>query len=117
MTVSMKSVMVALWCILFSAAVSAQTTESNESTKQLWQLMDYLAVDYGGAVANGEIVSESEYAEMLDFTENAQKQSQALPEHPSKASVVASVDQLREAVVNKADSTEVAKRAHAANAL
>jgi len=117
MTVSIKRVMVALWCILFSAAISAQTTESSEGTKQLWQLMDYLAVDYGGAVANGEIVSESEYAEMLDFTENAQKQSQALPEHPSKAAVVASVEQLREAVVNKADSAEVAKRAHAANAL
>lgn len=113
----MKNVIVMLWCVLFSTVVSAQSAESTEGTKQLWQLIDYLAVDYGGAVAGGAVVSEGEYAEMLDFTENAQKQSQSLPEHPSKATLIASIDQLREAVVNKADSVEVAKRAHAANAL
>lgn len=116
--VSMKSILVMLWCVLFSAAVSAQSTESSAGTKQLWQLMDYLAVDYGGAVTDdGAIKSESEYAEMLDFTENAEKQGEALPEHPSKAAVIAAIGQLREAVVNKANRAEVAKRAHAANAL
>lgn len=113
----MKNVIVMLWCVLFSTAVSAQSAESSESTKQLWQLIDYVAVDYGGAVDKGAIISEGEYAEMLDFTENAQKQVQALPEHASKASLIASVDRLREAVLNKADSAEVAKLAHAANAV
>jgi len=111
----MKRMLVMLWCVLFSVTANAQTAESSDSTKQLWQLIDYVAVDYNGAVADGAIISEAEYAEMLDFTENAQKQVQALAEHPSKANLIASVDQLREAVVNKADSAEVAKRAHAAN--
>lgn len=106
-----------LWCVLFSTTVNAQSAESGESTKQLWQLIDYVAVDYGGAVANGEVIKVSEYAEMMDFTANAQKQVQELPEHASKASLIINVDHLRQAVVNKADSTEVAKLAHAVNAV
>jgi len=113
----MKSVIALLCCLVFSTAATAQSTESNESARQLWKLMDYMSVDYGGAVANGEVISESEYAEMLDFTENAQKQAQALPENASKANLIVAVDKLREAVVNKADSAEVAKLAHAADAV
>jgi len=117
MTVNLKGVVAILWGVLFSAMASAQTVTSSDSTKQLWQLIDYVAVDYGGAVAGGEVISEDEYAEMLDFTENAQQQVQALPEHVSKTTLTASVDKLREAVQNKADSADVAKLAHAANAI
>ena len=117
MTVSMKRTIVMLWCVLFCTTASAQSAESSDGAKQLWQLIDYVAVDYGGAIANGAVVSEGEYAEMLDFTENAQKQALLLPDHSSKSVLIASINQLREAVVNKADSFEVAKRAHAANAI
>ncbi len=112
----MKSVVIILWCVLISSIVSAQSPNSGENSKQLWQLLDYVAVDYSGAVENGVIVSEAEYAEMLDFTQNALQQVQELPPHPSKAALVASIAQLREAVVIKADSVEVAKIANAANA-
>lgn len=85
--------------------------------RQLWQLIDYVAVDYGGAVANGAVVSEFEYAEMLDFTNNAVKQVQALPPRPTRATISAAIGDLRAAVVGRADSTEVTRLAHRANAL
>ena len=35
-----------------------------------WRLLDYLGVDYGGAVADGgRIVSPSEYDEMVEFAQ------------------------------------------------
>lgn len=85
--------------------------------RQLWQLIDYVAVDYAGAVEGGKVVSESEYAEMLDFTENAAKQLQVLPAHDAKPQVVEAIAALRAAVERKAAGTEVAALAHRANAL
>jgi high-affinity iron transporter len=32
-----------------------------------WRLLDYLAVDYPGAVRDGRIVSQAEYDEMREF--------------------------------------------------
>ena len=93
-----------------TAAPQAQATDA----RQLWQLLDYVAVDYGGAVENGQIASEGEYAEMLDFSANALQQAQALPAHADKARVVALAGQLRAAVQAKATADDVAQLAHQA---
>ena len=45
----------------FAAALSAV------DPRQTWQLLDYVAVDYGAAVQTGRVVSEAEYAEMREF--------------------------------------------------
>lgn len=103
-------------CLFAAGPVAAQQAASTDA-KQLWQLIDYVAVDYGGAVANGAIVSEAEYAEMLDFTENAGKQVQSLPAHTSRDNIAAAIGELRAAVVRKADGADVARLAHRANAL
>jgi len=103
--------------VMLAGAAVAQPASEGGVAKQLWQLLDYVAVDYSGAVANGAVVSPSEYAEMIDFTDNARKQVQQLPEHASKASIAAAIDALRVAVERKADAAEVARLAHGANAL
>jgi len=36
-------------------------------TQQLLQLIDYVGVDYSGAVANGQVINTAEYEEMQDF--------------------------------------------------
>jgi high-affinity iron transporter len=82
--------------------------------RQLWQLLDYVAVDYGGAVTDGKVASEGEYEEMLDFTANALKQAEILPAHADKAKVAAVIAQLRSAVEKKAAGDEVARLAHQA---
>lgn len=93
------------------------SSPADTGARQLWQLLDYIAVDYSGAVDKGAVVSESEYAEMRDFAGNAASQAQALPPHASKAAVGAAVEQLRAAVLGKADATEVARLAHQAEDL
>ncbi len=104
-------------CLLAAGTAFAQSTPPAADARQLWQLLDYVAVDYGGAVADGKVESESEYAEMLDFTDNAAKQIQQLPAHASKDAIAAAIGDLRAAVERKADAAEVARLAHHANAL
>ena len=104
----------AIW-FLFTGSAFAQTATSGY-VKQLWQLLDYVAVDYSGAVADGAIISEAEYAEMLDFTENAGALLQSLPEHASKPTIAEKIAELRAAVLRKEASIEVSRLAHQANA-
>ena len=102
---------------LLAGGAQAQGADQGAEARQLWQLIDYVAVDYSGAVEHGKVASESEYAEMLDFTENAATQITALPAHAAKAGVAAAIADLRAAVVAKADAAEVKRLAHHANAL
>lgn len=111
-----KSYLVIMMSLMLLSGISfAETTSSNSGAKQLWQLIDYVAVDYGGAVDNGAVVSEAEYAEMLDFTNNATLQSQALPAHTSKDAITVAIADLRAAVARKADAADVKRLAHLAN--
>lgn len=116
----MKRLLWVLWVgVCFWGPAIAQTlpVQADEGPRQLWQLLDYVAVDYGGAVDKGAVVSESEYAEMRDFTANAVTQAQALSSHASKDAVVSAVHQLQQAVANKVDGSQVARLAHQAEAL
>ncbi|WP_225318955.1 FTR1 family protein [Cellvibrio sp. KY-GH-1] len=106
---------VVTWFLIAGSAF-AQSVAPGDS-KQLWQLLDYVAVDYSGAVADGVIISEAEYAEMLDFTENAGAQLQLLPEHESKQNIADKIAELRAAVLRKEASKNVAPLAQQANAL
>jgi len=104
--------------VLTIAALSwwmTQAWPAEPDAKQLWQLLDYVAVDYGGAVAGGRVVSDSEYAEMQEFTASAAEQVRSLPPHPSKDELVRAVGDLSRAVADKADGVTVARLAHRAN--
>lgn len=113
---SFKRFILVLMCFMLPSGLSfAETAVTDNGAKQLWQLIDYVAVDYGGAVDSGVIVSEAEYAEMLDFTNNAILQSQALPAHAAKNEITAAIADLRAAVEHKADALEVKRLANLAN--
>ena len=58
---------------------------SETEARQLWQLLDYVAVDYPGAVQHVSVVSAVEYGEMQEFTARAESQVLALPKHPLQA--------------------------------
>src|SRR5258707_15134431 len=63
----------------------AHTPNPLEQASQTWEILDYLADDYRGAVANGRIVSASEYAEMGEFAAAIRAQLHALPTVPASA--------------------------------
>lgn len=115
-SVHMCIVSVVVTWLLFAGSAFAQTAAPADS-KQLWQILDYVAVDYSGAVEDGVVVSEAEYAEMLDFTENANTLLQSLPEHASKPHITEKIVELRAAVLQKQAAKDVAHLAHQANAL
>jgi len=53
-------------------------------SQQLLQLIDYMSVDYDGAVKDGRIVNEVEYNEMRDFSAGIIQHLIALPESEKK---------------------------------
>lgn len=53
--------------ILVTFLFSSVSQASEADVKRVWQILDYLAVDYAGAVKDGKVVSQSEYDEMKEF--------------------------------------------------
>jgi high-affinity iron transporter len=56
------------------------TITAQANPQQLLQLIDYLGVDYAGAVQQGKVVNIEEYNEMLDFSKAINEQIKQLPE-------------------------------------
>lgn len=79
--------------------------------KQVWQLLDYVAVDYGGAVLGGVVQKDSEYAEMQEFAAAAERQLRELPRGDATVSLQRQAAGLRDAVSSKADAATVARLA------
>ena len=73
-----------LLAIALAAGLAAPATAAATNAQTAWRLLDYLAVDYAGAVAGGKVVSASEYAEMREFSGSVGEQLAALPANPAK---------------------------------
>lgn len=101
-------------CLFFwRLIIPAQAVENSETqAKQVWQLLDYVAVDYGGAVAKKKILNGAEYQEMQEFTLNAERQLSELPAHAEKIILQNQAAKLRQAVNDKEDPAMVEKLAH-----
>lgn len=76
-------------------------------TQQLLQLIDYVGVDYSGAVVNGQVVDDAEYAEMLDFSSGIAQQLADLPPHEVKTALAEKSHLLSSLVQQKASTKEV----------
>lgn len=107
----LMALLLATYALISGPALAADSTETK--AKQIWQLLDYVAVDYGGAVANGTVLKASEYAEMQEFVATAERQLGELPSKTDKARLLQQATELRRAVANKADPAIVAQLAHA----
>ncbi len=100
-------------CLMHSVSPAhADEFVTQSKTKQIWQLLDYLAVDYGKSVQDGNIISKPEYAEMQEFVSAAERQLVELPPTPAKPALSASAADLRKAVAEKASPTKVSVQAH-----
>jgi high-affinity iron transporter len=98
---------------LFALLAAAPAAAQQAGVQTSWRLLDYIAVDYPGAVQDGRVVSEAEYKEMVEFAGSVRERIGALPANPAKARLTAETDQLQSAVKRKAAPDEVAKLAHA----
>lgn len=96
-----------LVCALtLSFAVAAHAGEAD--VRRIWQLLDYLAVDYPGAVKDGAVVSASEFEEMREFAKTSQTKLAALEPHPEQAALVTEARALAAAIEAKKSPAEVA---------
>ncbi|WP_374525190.1 FTR1 family protein [Sphingopyxis sp.] len=89
------------------AAQAAQARSDVVDVQTIWRLLDYVAVDYGGAVANGQVTSSVEYAEMTEFSGTVRKGIATLPASPTRARLVAEAGQLEAAIAAKSDPGKV----------
>jgi high-affinity iron transporter len=87
-------------------------TQLTERVSQTWQILDYLADDYRGAINGGKIVSASEYAEMREFAETVKTQLLALPAVPASPQLHEAAEHLVQSIADKHDANGVAMEAH-----
>ncbi len=91
---------------------SAAELSTSDKARQTWQLLDYLAVDYGGAVQNGKIARASEYSEMKEFAATAEQQLAELPPSPALKHLQQQASELTRLIIHKAEAKVVADQAH-----
>jgi high-affinity iron transporter len=97
-------VLLTMLLVAFATPAPAQGNDAQTA----WRLLDYLSVDYAGAVSGGKVVSESEYAEMREFSGSVAERLSALPTNPAKPALRAASGKLRAAIERKAPADEVA---------
>nr|WP_315249596.1 cytochrome c/FTR1 family iron permease [uncultured Duganella sp.] len=103
-----------LACLLsLPSASQANGVDTQAKAKQVWQLLDYLAVDYGKAVQDGKVKSAAEYAEMQEFARAARAQLRDLPASAATPELVKQALALQADIESKAAAPAVAARAHA----
>src|SRR3546814_6376826 len=91
--------------LLWSMAVLAADAPDVKTT---WRLLDYVAVDYRGAVADGAVKSTEEYAEMTDFAATIHRNIDALPAGAEHDALLAGAAQLQTDIADRVDANQVA---------
>lgn len=81
-----------------------------------WKLLDYIAVDYRGAVSNGKVKSAGEFAEMNEFAASIATKIDALPAQSDKVTLAKDAKRLKQLVASKGSPADVASLAHALGA-
>jgi high-affinity iron transporter len=104
-----RGLMAAFILALAGAPALAQEATSAQTA---WRLLDYLSVDYAGAVEDGKVISPSEYAEMNEFASQVRERIEGLPATSARPALVAEATSLQAAIAAKQDAALVAKRAN-----
>lgn len=86
----------------------AQSTATDAQT--VWRLLDYIAVDYEGAVSNGQVVSAAEYAEMTEFAGTVRRGISDLPHKSARASLEKAAGEIETLIAAKAEPSIVAAK-------
>ena len=97
--------------ILMILIASPSAASTNGDVQTTWRLLDYIAVDYAGAVENGTIISEVEFAEMTEFSATVAERMAVLPPNPQRTALVASAEALSDAIAAKSAPERVARDA------
>lgn len=104
-------VLLAFLALAIGLTAPAHAAASDDDVQTAWRLLDYVAVDYQGAVADGQVKSAQEYAEMTEFSAAVETKIAALPASGSRAALVSEAKAFRGLIAGKAAPDDVAKAA------
>ena len=98
--------------LLFAAVLVASPTRAEAASVQTaWRLLDYIAVDYPGAVRDGKVISLTEFTEMTEFAASAHERINELPPSSARADLQHRAVALQTLIAGKAPATTVAATA------
>lgn len=86
---------------------------AGETAPTILHLLDYVGVDYAGAVQNGKIKSADEYKEMLEFAERAHGLMKTLPDNAARAALVEQAARFTKMIKDRANPKTVADESSA----
>jgi high-affinity iron transporter len=117
---ALASILLVIGCPAFAqapptppATASTANAPAPATVSQTWQMLDYLATDYAGAVRDGQVLSASEFAEMREFAGTVRQRIAQLPPGTATPALQAQATRLAQAIDAKAPIGEVASQAHA----
>ncbi len=95
--------------LLFGLALllSSPMLQASTPLQRLSQMIDYIAVDYPGAVSNGVVVNEVEYREMQDFAEQVRQLAAQLPDSNRKRQILEATKALQARIAEHADPAAI----------
>lgn len=103
----MKMLSGILLLVLFSVP---SFSNEEKSPRLLRHLLDYIALDYSGAVENGKVVSAAEYQEQIEFVNTTLGIAASLPEIKDDAEITRELQGLKELMLRKGAPGEVAEK-------
>jgi len=96
--------LIGLVAIMLADTADAQTSSPVQTA---WRLLDYVAVDYPEAVQGGRIVSDTEYAEMQEFSASARERITGLAGSAAKPDLLRRAGALERLIAAKAPADAV----------
>jgi high-affinity iron transporter len=100
-----------IFCLFALALASSPARAETSSVQTAWRLLDYIAVDYPGAVQGGAVISAAEFSEMTEFAASAHERITGLPSSSTQADLQHQAIALQILIANKAPATTVAAAA------
>ncbi|MES2034704.1 MAG: FTR1 family protein [Pseudomonadota bacterium] len=95
------ALLAALLALFVLATPLLARAQEASSAQTAWRLLDYLSVDYSGAVKDGKVISASEYAEMNEFAGQVRERIAGLPATKAQPALVAKAQSLQAAIAAK----------------
>ena len=99
-----------LGSLLLSLFISlpAHAEADTQQVMRILHMLDYIGVDYPEFVQDGKILDQAEFIEQAEFAREVDERIVALPDHPIRGSLQTAATQLRAAINDKADGSQVA---------
>jgi high-affinity iron transporter len=102
-----------LLLLLLALGVSTPARAQTAPAQTIWRLLDYIAVDYAGAVSGGRVVNDTEYTEMADFSADVRRRLRRLPPTAARRGLIRGAEALESIIAAKAPPAQVAASARA----